>query len=708
MRGALPRSLTVLGVGAVVLIAILYYASTVDGRPPLVLRVLLTQHLSSDSSVALTTTSVEVDFSEPVDHPGAQAAFQIEPAVRGAFSWSGAAMTFTPSTRLPLRSSFAVHVEAGVRDGAGNPMPAASGPFSFDTVGNPAVVAATPVDGALSVPLDATIEIQFSTLMDTASVERVLAITPSTAFQLRWGGERLTIEPSEPLLPNRRYSVQIGTDARDQAGTPLEASYLLHFETVQSGLGTITFLPAAGVEGIVVTSPIAVLFDRPLDPRSVSGDLLSITPSIAGSLEVVAAPGAAGLVDDGLRLLRFQPSGPLAANTTYEVRLAAGLRGADGSRMVDQITWRFTTGAPSATLSNQVVFLSDRAGIANLWAMNPDGTNHRQLSAELSAVVDYAVAPEGRSFVVGDGANLVLMAADGSNRRVLTEAGLIEFDPSFSPDGALMAFGRADPATGNGLGIWTRSADGGDPRAVELPPAVGATPTASPSPTPQRSTALIQVPLLRAPRFSPDGTRLAFVDDAGRLEIIDLSPRRRVSVRLDAVTPPVWLPDSSGVVVTVLPDLPAASSRLLPAGSAVAPLDPGSRHLTSARIAALLVVRVSASDGIISSTSFGAGAALPAVEASGRYAYLALDPDAIGGRLWVTTAGGGAGAEMLRDGSEREASVAFAPESGIAVVGRVPLAGATDGPLDGVWLLDLATGRGTQLAVDGWLPRWLP
>ena len=708
MRGVLLRSLAVLGVGAMVLAAILYYASTVDGRPPFVLRVVLTQHLSSDPSVALTTSSIEVDFSEPVAHLGAQNAFRIEPAVGGAFSWSGTAMTFTPSSRLPLRSKFAVHVERGVRDQAGNPMAAASTPFTFETVGNPSVLSSTPAEGAQSVPLDALIEIQFSTLMDTASVERVLTIVPATPFVLRWGGEHLTIEPSEPLLPNRHYTVQIGTDARDQAGTPLAAPYLLSFDTVRSGLSTVTVVPADGVEGIAVTSPIAILFDRPLDPRSVSGDLLSITPSVAGSLEVVAAPGAAGLADDGLRLLRFEPSGSLAVNTTYEVRLAAGLRGADGSRMVDELAWRFTTGAPSATLSNQVVFISDRAGIANLWAMNPDGTNHRQLSAELSPVVDYAVSPDGRSFVVGDGASLILMDADGSNRRVMTEAGLLEFDPSYSPDGALIAFGRADPATGNGLGIWTRSADGGDPRAVELPPAVGATPTPVPSPTPQGSAAPLQVPLLRAPRFSPDGTRLAFVDQAGRLGILDLSRRRLQSVQLDVVTPPVWLPDSSGVVMTVLPDLTGAP-HLLPSRSATTPLDPATVHLSAERIGALRVVRVRALDGAVSATAFGAGSARPAVDGTGRFLYLALDAsDGLGGRLWVTTAGGGAGAELLRDGAAREASAVFAPEPGIVVVGRIPLSGASAGPLDGVWLVDLTSGRTTLLANDGWLPRWLP
>src|SRR2546425_9105448 len=88
MRGVLVRSMAVFGVGAAILVGILYYASTVDARPPLVLSIGVTQHLSTDSAVALTTTSIEVVFSEPVQPLTAEGAFRISPATRGAFSWS--------------------------------------------------------------------------------------------------------------------------------------------------------------------------------------------------------------------------------------------------------------------------------------------------------------------------------------------------------------------------------------------------------------------------------------------------------------------------------------------------------------------------------------------------------------------------------------------------------------------------------------------
>jgi Bacterial Ig-like domain/WD40-like Beta Propeller Repeat len=706
MRGILVRSLAVFGVGTAILVGILYYASTVDARPPLVVSVSVTQHLSTDAAVALTTTSIEVVFSEPVQQVTAEAAFRISPAVRGAYSWSGASMTFTPAARLPLRSDFEVHLAAGVRDRVGNAMAAPSAPFRFQTVGNPTVVATDPVDGAQAVALDAPIQITFSTLMDTASVESSLRIIPSIATRLRWAGERLTIQPLDPLEPNRRYLVLVSTQAHDQAGTPLEQPFQSTFETVREGLGVATLVPSDGIEGVAQTTPIAVIFDRAIDASSVSSDLLTITPQVAGSLEAVAAPGAAGMAGEGPRILRFQPSGPLQANTTYEVDLAAGLRGADGARLASQLSWTFTTGGPAPTLSNQIVFLSARSGVTNLWAMNPDGTNQRQISAELSPVTDYAIAPDGRSFVVGDGAQLVLQRADGSNRRLLTDAGTIEFDPAFSPDGSTIVFGRADPSSGSGLGLWTRAADGGDPQRLQLPGL--ASPTPAQTPAPSASPSQNRVPLLRGPRYSPDGTALAFVDQGGRIGILDLASGELVIATVLAVTPPVWLADSSSILVSALPWGPGAPTRMLGPQQPAGPLDSVALPLTDAQLRSLRVVRMLRDSAFASTLAFAGGATRPAVDAGGRISYVTLDTGhASAGRLWLSTPGGGSSLEILPGDMGSEETASFAPEPGTLVVGRGTPA-EVGRSLSGVWLVDSVSGEGTQLVADGWLPRWLP
>lgn len=699
-RAVALRTLAAFALGLAVLVAILYYASTVDGRAPTVLRVSLTQHLTGDADTALTTSSIEVDFSEPVEHATAEAAFAIRPAVGGTFSWSSASLTFTPAARLPLRTEFEVTIGPGVRDRVGNETATAAPPFRFLTVGNPSVVGSDPADAEADVSLDAAIVVDFSTLMDTASVELALSLAPAGDVRLRWAGERLTIVPVAPLDPNRRYTLTIGVGALDQAGTPLESPFKLTFRTVLSSLSPDALVPADGVAGVAVNTPIAIVFDRALDPGSVQDDQLTITPALAGSLDAIAAPGAAGLLDGELRMLRFQPSGPLNPNTTYDVTLLPGLLGADGAGLPAGLSWSFTTGAPTGTLSNQIIFLSDRAGIANLWAMNPDGTNQHQVSAELSAVIDYAVAPDGRAFVVGDGAVIVWQRADGSARRLLTDADVVEFDPAYSPDGGTLVFGRADPVLGTGLGLWMRAAEGSDPQPVELP----ADEIASPSPSLRAP-----MPLLRAPRISPDGTALAFVDDAGRVAILDLETRGMSAVPFFALSEPIWLPDSSGVLVSGLPAGSGAGPRVYLPRSPVPLLDPASFGLDAAQVTALRVVRLERHATSVSLTAFGRGAARPTLDASGRFAYLQLEAaGAEAGSPRLTSALDDGGERVMRDASARAGSISFTPEPQALIIARVPVPGDVPPEADGVWLLDLRTGGAKQLSTDGWLPRWLP
>lgn len=700
MRGVLLRSLGAFAIGLAVLAAILYYASTVDARPPRVVRIGLSQHLSDDAAAALTTTSVEVEFSEPVEPASGEAAFRLDPAVDGAFSWAGRTLTFTPAERLPLETAFRVGVLAGVRDRAGNTMAEPANPFAFETVGHPTVVRSQPEDGAQEVPLEASIVLEFSALMDTASVEAALQISGPVASRnpivltATWSGEQLTLTPTAPFVEGSQYILRIGTSARDGTGTPLERPYRLIFRAARSGLEATALVPSDGIEGVAVTSPIAIVFDRALDPASLDdGDLLVLRPAVAGSLEVVAPPGASGLRDPTARILLFQPSAPLEPSTTYEVTLAPGLLGLDGAQLATPFAWRFTTGAPLASLSNQIVFLSDRSGIANLWTMNPDGSGQRQLSAELSPVSDYAVAPDGHRFVVADGAVLVEQRADGGDRRQLTEAGTIEFDPTYAPDSSQLAFGRADLDSGAGLGLWTRSAGGGDATRLELPEELRPRASATPSP-PDDGPA----PILRAPRYSPDGAALAFVDTSGRVGVLELPGDRLTTAPYAATSPPAWLADSTGVL---LGGLSAGSVDPPPAGEPIPALDPAGLDLSATQLASLGLARLDRGAPIVVPLEQPDGASRPAVGPDGRYLYIvaeAGEPEA-GGMLRLTTRGGGASFPVVNDGGAPFGFAAFGPEPEAVVAARVE---------DGIWLVDATTGRGERLAADGWQPRWLP
>jgi hypothetical protein len=697
VRGASLRSLIAFAIGIAVLGGILYVASTVDGRAPTVERVALTHHLSADAEVALTTTSIEIVFSEAVDRPSAEAAFTIEPATEGAFSWSAATVTFTPDERLPLETEFVVRIGPGVRDAAGNVM-SEPAQLAFVTVGHPTIVVSEPEQDDDAVPLASPIILQFSTLMDTASVEESLTIVPDLAVTPTWSGEVLTLVPDERLEEGVRYTIRISEDARDNAGTPLDQPFILSFRAVRSGLAATTVFPADGVEGVAVSAPIALIFDRPLDPDTVDPDLFVIEPDVNGALAVVETTGAAGMVAPGERVLRFRPSSALAANTTYRITLNPGVAGTDGAALAAPIEWQFTTGAPLPTLSNQIVFLSERAGIANLWAMNPDGTGQRQVSAELSPITEYAVAPDGRSVLLGDGATLIRQLADGGGRQVLTPDGVLEIDATFSPNGSEIAFARVEPTTGGGLGLWIRPVAGGDPRRIDLPDELGAP---SPSPIPSGEPQ----PVLRAPRYSPDGAALAFIDMSGRVGVLELPAARLTTAPFAAVSAPAWTPDSTGLLLS---GSPAGALEPAAAGEPLPRLDPGSLGLSSFEVGALRIASLDRGADEVDLLDQPPGASRPEAGASGRYLFILADagePQA-SGVLWLTTASG-SGFPVLDDGGGSVRSAGFGPEARDVVAARIPAPGG--GPeTGGIWLVDSIAGDGEQLSEDGWLPRWLP
>jgi hypothetical protein len=150
-----------------------------------------------------------------------------------------------------------------------------------------------------------------------------------------------------------------------------------------------------------------------------------------------------------------------------------------------------------------------------------------------------------------------------------------------------------------------------------------------------------------------------------------------------------------------MPASPALEPNSYRPHSAVAVLDPASTGLAATQVAALQVVRMDRFATSVRATAFRAGASRPAVDAGGRFAFIRLEgADLDTGSLWVTSGLDDAGEEILVRAGERPGSLSFAPEPGSLVIGE-----AQPG---GIWLLDLATGHGERLTLDGWLPRWLP
>ena len=121
----------------------------------------------------------------------------------------------------------------------------------------------------------------------------------------------------------------------------------------------------------------------------------------------------------------------------------------------------------SMTLDGRLVYISDASGTADIWVMDADGKNQRQLTSEASVNVFPAVSPDGRyiAFDSNRGVNpgrfnIWRMDIDGSNPKQLTQ-GEGEYFPACSPDGKWIVY---TPLSSTGrLSLWKIAMDGGDP-----------------------------------------------------------------------------------------------------------------------------------------------------------------------------------------------------------------------------------------------------
>jgi len=193
----------------------------------------------------------------------------------------------------------------------------------------------------------------------------------------------------------------------------------------------------------------------------------------------------------------------------------------------------------------QIAFASDRTGQPQIWVVDVDGSNPRQITDTQWGACQPAFSPNGSRLVyispcernreIYRGSGLFLIDADGSNPVSLPVQGIGDFDPAWSPDGTKIAFSSlgtnerprimvmdlengevlnlsgvihwdAQPAwsldgskiifisTRNGpYQIWTMNADGSDPQRFSISKELKNT----------------------NPVLSPDGTLLLFTQSQG-------------------------------------------------------------------------------------------------------------------------------------------------------------------------------------------------
>jgi dipeptidyl aminopeptidase/acylaminoacyl peptidase len=238
------------------------------------------------------------------------------------------------------------------------------------------------------------------------------------------------------------------------------------------------------------TAAIMITFTQTMDTASVE-ERFSIEPLVKGSFSWHA------------ETLIFQPSQGLVSGETYRVELEAGVSTSNGRQTREAYQWTFTPRQP------QVLYLGPFDNPArSLYRLSSDGGESVEVFAPVDGIYDFDVSPDGQQIAVSVFTNidetyitnLWLMDADGSNPRQILDCGPGSCGgPAWSPDGKLLAFERQDSSITGSPGpsrVWLYNPETGDAAPVFEDNQV----------------------LGFGPVWSPDRTRLAFFD--GNVQVI--------------------------------------------------------------------------------------------------------------------------------------------------------------------------------------------
>jgi hypothetical protein len=309
------------------------------------------------TNVAVTASPVVLFVNKPLiasSLTGALHVSQNGQAVSGTVQLidNGQTISFTPSSMWQYGALIQVFLDATAEDADGSRMTAYQGQFTI--VSDPATTAPTavsmsPASGAQNVPLNANVDIGFSSPITASSVNasNVYLNGPSgkvaAALSQDQTGTRVMIIPSAAFVAGSEYCAYTQNLQGTNGLAVTEVAYC--FQTGTTGAisapAIVAFSPPDNSTSVPVNANINVEFAGPIDPLSVNGTTIQVT---GGSQTVIPVSMSFG---NGNQTVSITPEAPLPQSTPMTMAIS-GIVDVAGNTVNPQTT-HFTTGALPAT-----------------------------------------------------------------------------------------------------------------------------------------------------------------------------------------------------------------------------------------------------------------------------------------------------------------------------------------------------------------------
>ena len=288
---------------------------------------------------------IEIVFDRPMNRDSVESAFQIFPAVGGAFNWvNDQIFQFQPQIDLNRGGIYDIVIDQRAQDIAGAPLNQAY-QFRFATAGFLEVAQVIPAAGTVDVePRDTLVTVMFNrpvvpltALKQQADLPQPFTLTDASgarvAGKAQWlNTSVLVFRATEPLAGGVAYTGRVAA-VSDTDGNPMQGEYIWSFTTAPPEVVFIS--PMENSPLVPIESPIVVQFNQPVDPES-ARDHFSLGAQSGRSID-----GAFAVAGD---TFTFTPTQRLEFATGYVAKMDAGVvsrAGGQGSRQSRQ--WLFST-----------------------------------------------------------------------------------------------------------------------------------------------------------------------------------------------------------------------------------------------------------------------------------------------------------------------------------------------------------------------------